>query len=72
MKHTCENSLKEHTCRGPLYLVRDNKKKKVLCFDSVKKFILIGHDVEIIKNVHRNIPEKKKFIPPDFNNELIL
>jgi len=67
MKHTCENSFKEHTCRGPLYFVKDNGKKRVLCFDSVKKFILTGHDVEIIKNVHREINEKKKrLVPPDF------
>ncbi len=60
MEYTCENSLKKHTCRGPLYVIRDNKKRRVLCFDSIKTLILTGHDVQIIKNVPRDFPEKKK------------
>jgi hypothetical protein len=60
MEYTCENSLKNHTCRGPLYVVRDNKKERVLCFDTIKHLILTGHEVQIIKNVPRKILEKKK------------
>jgi hypothetical protein len=60
MGYTCENSRRNHTCRGPLYVVRDNKKERVLCFDTVKHLILTGHEVQIIKNVPRKAFEEKK------------
>lgn len=60
---TCENHPKKHTCRGPLYLVEENNEEKVLCFESVKKLILTGHDIDIIENLPRSMPKKGKFIP---------
>jgi hypothetical protein len=41
-------------------MIKDNKKKKVLCFDSIKTLILTGHDIQIIRNVPRDFPKKKK------------
>ena len=61
MLYTCENHTKSHTCRGPLYKVTDNSKKRVLCAATISKFILTGHKIEIHENVPRKFkPEDKK------------
>lgn len=63
----CEESLKIHTCKGPLFLIKDNKKKRILCFKVVKSLILKGHDIDIIKIVPRDLLEEElEFNPPIF------
>jgi len=52
-KYRCENSLKEHTCHGPLFFVKHNNKRKVYCFNSIKNLIKRGYEIDIIKNVPR-------------------
>ncbi len=60
MTHACENSLREHHCRGPLFKVKHNRENKTYCFDSVKHFIRTGHEIDLVKNVPRSEILKKK------------
>jgi len=49
----CENSFREHHCRGPLFQVKHNREKKIYCFESIKRFIRVGDDIDMIKGVPR-------------------
>ena len=60
---TCEKSHKTHTCRGPLFLIEENKKRRVFCLNSVKYMLLSGRDIEIIEVVPRKLEDAQKFIP---------
>lgn len=59
---TCENSRKTHTCHGPLFLIEENREKRVLCLPSVKYLILRGHDIEIIRAVPRELDDEQEFV----------
>ena len=52
--YRCEQSLKTHTCYGPLYEVLDGKNIRILCIKAIKNLMLSWHEMEIIKNVPRS------------------
>jgi len=56
----CENSLREHHCRGPLFKVRHNKELKIYCFETIKRFIKLGFEIDLVKSVPRTSILKKR------------
>ena len=51
-EYRCENFL-SHMCHGPLFLVEHNQKEAVYCTELIKRLIILGHGISIIKNVPR-------------------
>ncbi len=54
----CEESLRYHTCQGPLHKVIDNGESRVICMGAIKTLILKGHEIDIEENVPRKFKKE--------------
>lgn len=61
----CEESLKTHTCQGPLHKIKEGDVIRIICMGAIKRLIIEGHDIVIEENIPRKL-KKVKWSP--FNN----
>ena len=64
----CSEPRKEHSCYGPLYLIKVEEKAKekakekhrIICLTGIQKLIKAGYDVTIIKNIPRKFKRESE------------
>jgi hypothetical protein len=54
----CGESLRVHTCHGPLHRVKDDGIYRTLCMSAITRLMRNGHDMEIKEVVPRKFKKE--------------